>query len=299
MAADVFVAGSLHLDVMVDAPRLPRLDETLVGQAVRYVFGGKGGNQAVAAARMGARTEMAGAVGTDSFADILLAALDEVGVDRSRVAQVPGASGMSVAITDKKGDYGAVIVSGANLRIDPAAAIPPKGTRVLVLQNEIPEVVNLAAAEVAARQGTRVILNAAPARPLPPALLAATSVLVVNRGEAAALSGLPATAPEEAAEAILAKGPDAVIVTLGAEGLLCCRRDGPPFAASAYPVTVVTTHGAGDAFTGALAAELASGTELSDAALFAEAAAALYVSTQPEDRTGITREAAEALAARG
>ncbi|MDH3264281.1 MAG: PfkB family carbohydrate kinase, partial [Paracoccaceae bacterium] len=111
----VWVVGSLHLDVIVEAPRLPRLDETLVGQGVSYRLGGKGGNQAVAAARMGAEVAMAGAVGSDAFAETLLAELDRAGVDRAGVARLPGASGMSVAILDATGGYGAVIVSAANL----------------------------------------------------------------------------------------------------------------------------------------------------------------------------------------
>lgn len=297
MIPDVFVAGALHLDVVVTAPRLPRLDETLVGQGVQYLFGGKGGNQAVAAARMGAKTAMAGAVGSDAFAETILAALDAAGVERSRIARLPGASGMSVAILDARGDYGAVIVSAANLEIDPAAALPPEGTRVLLLQSEIPDAVNLAAADAARRRGARTILNAAPARALPPALLTATSVLVVNRGEAAALSGLPESAADAAAQALLARGPDTVIVTLGGDGVICHRRGADPFSAAACPVRVISTHGAGDAFTGALAAEISRGADMVPAVHLAQAAAALQVSTAPADRAAITRDAAAALAA--
>src|SRR5258707_1368236 len=148
---DVVVCGSLHLDIIVQAPHLPRLDETVVGSAWDRICGGKGGNQAVQAARQGARTAMIGRVGKDDFGRRLIQNLDEAGVDRTNVAvdeQV--ASGMSVAIIDANGDYGAVIVSGSNLAIDPDLLAPTwdrlGGGRVLVLQNEVPAPANLAAA---------------------------------------------------------------------------------------------------------------------------------------------------------
>ncbi len=156
--------------------------------------GGKGGNQAVAAARMGARVAMAGRVGRDRFGGMILAALDEAGVERSGVLEMDGASGMSVAIVDARGDYGAVIVSGVNREIGDVA-VP--SAKVVVLQNEVPEAVNLAVAEAAG--DARVVLNAAPAREVDARLMARVDVLVVNRGEAAALAGV--ADPEAAAVA--------------------------------------------------------------------------------------------------
>ncbi len=289
----VLVVGSLHLDVIVAAPRLPRLDETLAGQGVRYAFGGKGGNQAVAAARMGAAVAMAGAVGSDAFAATLLAALDRAGVDRTRVARRPGASGMSVAIIDARGDYGGVIVSAANLSVT-GEGVPPEGTGHVLLQNEIPEAANLAAARAAAAAGARVILNAAPARPVAPELLALTDILVVNRGEAAVLTGLPEDAPEAAARTLADSGPGTVIVTLGAGGLIALTAAGA-FDLPARAVPVVSTHGAGDAFVGALAARLDAGDDLPAALGFAQAAAALHVATLPEDRHRLDAAAVRAL----
>jgi ribokinase len=281
MGPEVFVVGALHLDVVVDAPHLPALDETVVGSGVAYRFGGKGGNQAVAAARMGARVAMAGRVGRDRFGEMILAALDAGEVERSGVLAVEGASGMSVAIVDARGDYGAVIVSGVNREI--AAVAVPSGTSVVVLQNEVPEAVNLAAA--AAAGAARVILNAAPARPVPAGLMARVDVLVVNRGEAAALAGV--ADPEAAAVALRAQGPGVVIVTLGAEGLVAASGDGV-LRMAAPKVEVVSTHGAGDAFTGALAARLATGDALAEALGFAQGAAALTVATDPERRRELT-----------
>jgi ribokinase len=277
MGPEVFVVGALHLDVVVDAPHLPALDETVVGSAVAYRFGGKGGNQAVAAARMGARVAMAGRVGRDRFGGMILAALDEAGVERSGVLEVDGASGMSVAIVDARGDYGAVIVSGVNREIGDVAV--PASARVVVLQNEVPEAVNLSVA--AAAGAARVVLNAAPAREVDARLMARVDVLVVNRGEAAAMARTGD--PEAAAVALRAKGPDVVIVTLGGEGLVSASGEGVVRMA-APRVEVVSSHGAGDAFTGALAARLARGDGLAEALRFAQGAAALTVATAPERR---------------
>src|SRR5437879_260979 len=166
----IVVVGSLHFDIMVDAPDRPRKGETVTGFAWRPKFGGKGGNQAVAAAKAGAEVRMAGAVGDDDFGHFLLEALGAGGVDASRVARLSNTrSGMSVAISDAGGDYGAVIVSGANLLADPAALAEPslwQGAGALILQNEMPEALNVSAARAARAVGAMVCLNAAPYRPL-------------------------------------------------------------------------------------------------------------------------------------
>ncbi len=288
----VLVAGALHWDVVVEAPHLPALDETVTGAGVAYRFGGKGGNQAVAAARFGARAAMAGCVGTDEAGAEILRALDAAGVAREAVRRLEGASGMSVAIMEPAGGYGAVIVSGVNLQLDGAAVTVPGGARVLLLQNEVPEAANLAVARRAA--SAKVVLNAAPARPVDPGLLALLDLLVVNRGEAAAMAGVDD--PEAAAEALRAQGPAAVIVTLGGEGLVAATAEGA-FRLPAPVITVASTHGAGDAFIGALAAELDRGVPLRAACAFAQAAAALVVATPPEARGALDRAAVESFAA--
>ena len=283
----VVVLGALHHDVVVDAPRLPRIDETLTGSAVDYRFGGKGGNQAVAAARMGAHVRMIGRVGRDGAGDVLLAALDRAGVDRSAVLPCDVPSGMSVAITDALGDYGAVIVSGANLENDGAVDLPD-GPAVLVIQNEVPEAVNRAFVG-AAREGDRVIWNAAPARgPLDAGIAARTDVLIVNRVEAADLSGQ--ADPEAAARALRERVRGAVVVTLGAEGAVVA--DGTGLRRfPALTVTPVSTHGAGDAFGGALAARLCAGDALDEAVRFAIAAAGLFVAARIGVRGDVTPNA--------
>ena len=171
----VAVLGSLHLDIMVHAPDRPRKGETLPGSAWMYKAGGKGGNQAVAAAQFGAQAFMIGRVGDDDFGKRLLSHLRSAKVDTKHVRTDPDASsGMSVAIIDAEGDYGAVIVSGANLRLseeDVREALDViQHASVLVLQNEILDATNLFAAEFAKAHSARVVLNAAPARPLDPKL---------------------------------------------------------------------------------------------------------------------------------
>ena len=290
----VFVVGALHLDVVVRAPSLPRIDETLMGSGVDYVLGGKGGNQAVAAARMGASVAMAGRVGEDGFGAELTQRLEAAGVNTSQVVRGPGASGMSAAIVDAAGDYGAVVVSGENLEIDPSAITLPPDSRVLLLQNEIPAPVNLAAAQLAHAAGAQVIMNAAPARAADPALMPLVDLLVVNRVEAEDLTGEPD--PKTAAKilATMGEGPERVIVTLGGDGAIFAD-DRVTCHMPAHPVEVASTHGAGDMYLGALASELDAGLTLSSAMGFASKAAALYVSTPVADRPGLTRGAVEAF----
>jgi ribokinase len=286
-AFDVLVCGSLHLDIVVHAPHLPRLDETVVGRSWRQVCGGKGGNQAVQAARHGARTAMIGRVGQDDFGARLVANLEQARVDRSAVEiDAEAGSGMSIATIDANGDYGAVIVSGSNLAIPPEGAAAAwrrlGGARVLLLQNEVPHAVNVAAARAARSDGALVLLNAAPARSCGDDLLAAVDLLVVNRVEAEMLSGRPVGDREAARAALpsLAGQHRTVIVTLGAGGLLLAEAGRPPQAIDAVPVAVVSTHGAGDCFVGAVAARLAAGASVVEASRFANAAAAAFVAGQ-------------------
>lgn len=282
---DVAVVGSLHLDIMVAAPRLPHRDETLIGTSWHYKCGGKGGNQAVAAARFGASTAFAGQTGQDDFGDRLRANLQAAGVDIAHVGIDPAqGSGMSVAISEAAGEYGAVVVSGANLTID-AGAIASRwaalwAAKVILLQNEIPEAVSLAAARAARNGGARVILNAAPARRMSPAFLSLVDVLVVNRVEAAMLSG--EDDPALALAALARPGLD-VVLTRGGDGLQAAVSDGSRFELAALPVKLISSHGAGDCFCGALAARLAKGDDTRTACRFATVAAGLFVST-PEDR---------------
>ena len=285
MPATILVVGSLHYDIMVEADHLPRRDETAVGTRWFPKFGGKGGNQAVAVARSGGHARMLGAVGDDWFGRFLLDRLAEAGVNTGLVATLPGTgSGMSVAIVDVAGDYAATIVSGANRQIDPEALSGDAvwaGVALLVLQNEVPEAVNLAAAREARAQGVPVLLNAAPARELPPEFAALVDVLVVNTVEAEMMGTAPVTDLDTAATAAewLGRTYPTVVVTTGGLGLAAVTGRAAPIKLPAEPVAVVSTHGAGDCFTGALAYHLASGAPLEKACRTAAHAAALHVST--------------------
>jgi ribokinase len=236
------------------------------------------------ASRAGARTAMIGRTGDDAFGSRLRANLEEAGVDAREVA-VDGetGSGVSAAIVRDDGDYGAVIVSGANLRI-PAGSVEDRwralgGARVLALQNEVPETVDIAAAAAAKASGATVVLNAAPARPLPESLLNLVDILVVNRVEAGMLTGGSVTDRAEAFDVARQLGSShrAVIVTLGSDGLVVWTEGGEGRFIAPTAVSVVSTHGAGDCFVGTLAARLAAGDVLQQAAESASLAAALLV----------------------
>ncbi len=275
----VVVVGSLHHDVMVDAPHRPAAGETVAGTAWHSKFGGKGGNQAVAAARAGAAVRMVGAVGGDVFAPPLMHGLVAAGVDATRVARMDAPTGMSVAIADPTGDYGAVIVSGANLLIDPAPLADPDlwaNAAVLLLQNEVPEAVNRAAAVAAHGAGVPVWLNAAPVRPICPDL--AVDLAVVNAGEAEWLGAGPVRDLRSAREAALglARRFGAAVVTAGGHGAAWAEGT-CAIAVPAPRVDVVSTHGAGDAFIGTLAAAVAAGMDRAASLDTAVARAAQHV----------------------
>lgn len=282
----IVVVGSLHYDIMVDAPDRPRKGETVTGHSWRPKFGGKGGNQAVAAARAGAAVRMAGAVGDDDFGRFLLDRLDAAGVDASQVERLDNVgSGMSVAISDSGGDYGAVIVSGANLLAAPATdAELWLGAQVLILQNEIPETLNIAAARAAKAWGATVCVNAAPYRPMSTEFLTLIDVLIVNAIEAEQMSGVAVDGLGSAAEAAgaLAHQFPFVVVTAGGDGVVGLQRGGDPVSLPALPVTLVSTHGAGDVFVGALATALASGRPFAECLRAANEAAARHVSTRQD-----------------
>src|SRR3981081_260548 len=293
----VVVLGSLHLDIMVHAPDRPKKGETLPGSAWGYKAGGKGGNQAVAAAQFGARASMVGRVGDDGFGKRLLRHWMDAGVDAEYVHTDPEAgSGMSVAIIDAEGDYGAVIVSGANLRLSnqdlEEAREIIRSAQVLVLQNEVLDATNVAAAQSAKNNGIRVILNAAPARPLGPDLSANVDLLVVNAVEAEMMCGVAVTSLSAATEAaaLLSKQVANVVVTAGGLGLAVAERGKTTYAEAAHTVKLVDTHGAGDAFIGALAARWASGVPAAEANRHATAAAALFVSTPADQKKAVTSD---------
>jgi len=258
----IVVFGSINLDVVARVARLPRAGETVAGDALAVLPGGKGANQALAARRAGAAVAMAGAAGNDVFAAMALGELAAAGVDLAAVARVDAPTGMALIHVDAQGENSITVIPGANARADataiPDAMLGPGST--LLLQLEVPIAAVAAVATRARRCGARVVLNAAPAHELPPALLGALHVLIVNELEAAALGRTlgTATGPEGFATAIHRRHHCATIVTLGAGGALAAA-DGDLLRVPAPSIGVLDTTGAGDAFTGALAAALDRG----------------------------------------
>lgn len=282
-SAVIVVVGSLHYDIMIDAPDRPRKGETVIGSHWNPKFGGKGGNQAIAAAKTGIETRFVGSVGTDDFSTYMLCGLEEANISTEHIFRNPTlGTGMSVAIMDAEGDYGAVIVSGANTSIDTATFEKQGfwcGVNVLILQNEIPTSINLEAARAAKNAGVQVCLNAAPTKELPQSLLELVDILIVNAIEAEDLCNIKVSnleAAKRAANALSGK-VGTVIVTAGGDGVAIASED-TKFAMEAIPVELVSTHGAGDMFVGTLCAELASKTGLHKAVETANRAAAIHVS---------------------
>ncbi|WP_030692598.1 ribokinase [Streptomyces globisporus] len=273
----IVVLGSTNMDLVVYVPRAPALGETVTGRSFRTVPGGKGANQAVAAARAGAEVSMIGAVGADDFGGRLRANLEHCAVDTDLLRTAEGPSGTAHVVVDDEGGNAIVVVPGANgtvtsLTHGDEALI---GTAdALLLQLELPLSVVVEGAVTARRLGVRTVLTPAPAQPLPPELLAATDLLVPNEHEAAALTGL--TDPREAARALLRDVPE-VVVTLGAAGSLYAVRGAEPVAVPAPRVRAVDTTGAGDTFVGALAVALGEGRPAPEALAWAQTAAALSV----------------------
>jgi len=282
--AQVVVVGSLNMDLVARAPRLPVPGETLSGTAFTTVPGGKGANQAVASARLGAPTAMIGCVGDDAFGAQLTAGLRADGIDTSgvRVAAAT-ASGVALIVVDGQGRNGIVVVPGANGLLSSDDVERQRGllvaARLVVLQLETPLPTVLHAARTARALGRTVVLNPAPAQPLPQELLACADFLVPNEVEAAALSGLPVGSVSEAmvaAERLRGGREACVLVTLGERGVVAATPDGTRHH-PARPVAAVDSTAAGDTFIGGLCAALVTGRTLSDAIADAQEAAAISV----------------------
>ncbi len=282
MAARVVVVGSINVDLVVVAERLPAAGETVAGGRFAQHGGGKSANQAVAAARLGAAVTFVGAVGHDALGDEALAALEAEGIDVSGVTRMDAPTGVALIVVDAAGENQIAVASGANAALT-LPALDLSGDGVVLLGHEVSEEVVEAAARAANAAGWPVVLNPAPARKLPDAEFA---VLTPNASEAAQLTG--SDDPESAARALVEQTRAAVLITLGGRGALLLEPDGEPQLLPARKVDVVDTTGAGDTVNGALAAELAAGHSLPDAARFALAAAALST-TAPGARGGMPR----------
>lgn len=273
MNAEIVVVGSANLDLVVEVDQIPAVGETVMGGDLHRIPGGKGANQAVAAARLGRAVAMIGRLGADEGGEILRSALDADGVETSRLLTTDGIpNGVALIAVGSDGDNAIVVSPGANARVTPddveAAAETLEGAAATLLQLEIPLDAVIAAAHAA--RGT-VILNPAPAppEPLPADLLAHVDVLVPNQTELATLAGHDGPVDAEIAATLAPRLPSrAVVVTLGAEGALVIE-NGTATHVPAPVVTPVDTTAAGDSFCGALADALVRGESLVDAARWA------------------------------
>jgi ribokinase len=293
----VVVVGSINLDTTLDVERLPAAGETLLATGVRTAVGGKGANQAAAAARQGVRTAFVGAVGDDPSGASLLDALVQSGVDVSPCRTAAGSvSGQALITVDADGANTIVVAAGANARLGPAdVAVAGRATVVLV-QLEIPDDTVRAALGAGRAGGAVTILNPAPARPLDPELLALCDILVPNEREAEVLTGI-ASAEGAAAALASATAGGTVIVTCGERGALIWR-DGSGVWVPSFVVDVVDTVAAGDAFCGVLAASLGERLPLDDAVRRAAAAGARATTVRGALPSLPTRDEVDRLLAR-
>ncbi|KAA0975527.1 ribokinase [Pseudomonas sp. ANT_H12B] len=284
MPARVVVIGSLNMDLVTRAPRLPRGGETLIGESFATVSGGKGANQAVAAARLGSRVSMVGCVGSDAYGEQLRGALLAEQIDCQAVSTVDDSSGVALIVVDDNSQNAIVIVAGANGALTPEVIdrfdSVLQAADVIICQLEVPDATVGHALKRGRELGKTVILNPAPAsRPLPADWYASIDYLIPNESEASALSGLPVDSlqtAETAATRLIDMGAGKVIITLGAQGSIFAN--GKSFEHFPAPkVKAVDTTAAGDTFVGGFAAALSAGKTEAEAIRFGQVAAALSV----------------------
>ncbi|NCV17737.1 MAG: ribokinase [Rhodobacterales bacterium] len=288
MSGKILVVGSLHLDVIVHSSRLPKPDETLLGDNVSYRFGGKGGNQALAAAKIDVQVFMAGRIGTDNFGKQIYDTLSNQNINLDGLKMVDEATGMSVALIGSDGIYSAVVVSGVNQTIDLSEIAVPDDLTVLVLQNEINTDANFEIIKKVPKS-TFVILNAAPALTPNKSFFERIDLLIVNQLEAKMLLNEEPSIFNnlDALRKLQNLGPKEVIITLGADGYTGISKNGEIFSEPGIKVDVLSTHGAGDSFVGTLAAFICKGEPINIAAQYAQASSALHVKTPIDQREKI------------
>jgi ribokinase len=283
MSTRIAVVGSLNMDLVIRSPRIPQPGETIIGSEFITVPGGKGANQAVAAARLGGEVSMIGRVGNDSFGETLLENMAASQVDTAFITRdQDSTTGVALIVVDDQGENSIVVASGANMRVSDqdvnAAESRIASADLLVLQLEIPLSTVSRAAQIAAEHGVPVVLNPAPARELPEDLLSLVDVLVPNETEAALLTGLDCKSADGlkmAAKRLLELGTGSVVITLGKKGALLANQEFDSLEVPAFKIDPIDTTAAGDAFVAGLAVHLGTGSSLTDAIRWGNAAGAL------------------------
>ncbi|WP_413160186.1 ribokinase [Capilliphycus salinus ALCB114379] len=299
----VIVFGSINMDLVVQTGRLPSPGETLQGDQFFTAPGGKGANQAVAAARLGALTYLVGRVGEDSFGQELLAHLNETGVQTEWVkVDSKTSSGVAMIAVDGEGENTIIIIPGANGRVERSDVDRLKNlfsnASSLLLQLEVPLAVNIAAAKEAKKAGVKIILDPAPApESLPDELYSLIDIITPNETETKALTGLDLSDEKngfKAADFFRERGVETVVLKLGEKGVFCLNKAGH-FRVEAFPVKAVDTVAAGDAFNGAMAAAFERGLSLREAVIWGTAAGALATTKSGAQPSLPDRETFEAF----
>lgn len=279
---NICVVGSINMDLVFRTPRMPSIGETISGHEFVQIAGGKGANQAVAAARQGARTTLIACVGDDAYGQQSLAGLKQDGIDISHINTISDfATGVAGIFVDDQGRNSIVIAPGANAKLTPAhiQTAPIQHAQLLICQCETPLATIQAAMQIAHQHGVKVVFNPAPAIPMPGDIFNLVSYLIVNETEAELLSGVPVTdinSAKTASQYLLSRGVQCVLLTLGEQGV-CVAQQKEFHHVPAIQVHAVDTTAAGDTFVGAFAYAIGQGYKELDAAKEAQYSAALTV----------------------
>jgi len=277
----IVVLGSLHYDIYIKSNSIPKIGETVLAEKWFPKLGGKGANQAVALNKELIKVKFISAIGNDFFSEFLIKRLQEENISLANISKVKGNSGISVAISNKSGDYSAVVVSGVNLEIPETLLYDNnlwKDVSFLMIQNEIKEEMNLAAAKEAKKRNIKVFLNAAPAKKINYKLFECVDILLVNEIEAQQLSEDYSYNFDTIAKK-LSNIVSKVIITLGSDGVILCEKDYKPIHIKGYSVNVKSAHGAGDYFAGKFLIDFIKNNDFENSIRVANKKTAEFIST--------------------
>ncbi len=280
-SSSIVVLGSLHYDIFIKSNAIPKIGETVLAEKWFPKLGGKGANQAVALNKESIKVKFISAIGDDFFSEFLLTRLQEENISLENISKVKGNSGISVAISNKSGDYSAVVVSGVNLEIPDALLYDDrlwKDASFLIIQNEIKEEMNLAAAKEAKKRNIKVFFNAAPAKKINHQLFECVDILLVNEIEAQQLSEDYSSNFYTIATK-LSNIVSKVIITLGSDGVILCEKYNKPIHIKGFPVNVKSAHGAGDYFAGKFLIDFIKNNDFENSIRIANKKTAEFIST--------------------